>query len=83
MLIKSAIAKLAKAQWTVNEISNGRYIASKAGIRDEIEFSRNGAESQELTCLRVLSPNDHDHFNSDYCGGVWADSIAQALRLAK
>jgi hypothetical protein len=83
MTIKNAIAKLERSGWKVLHAER-HYIARKEGLNTEISFLPNGQDTPETSavCLRVRNVSDRDDIQSDYCAGVFADSMAQALRLA-
>lgn len=58
-----------------------RYCARKDGAPTVIDFTRNGGEDYVAT-IRVRRDNDHDDSQSDYCAGVWCDTLKRAIELA-
>ena len=80
MKVQNAVNKLTKLGMTVTE-NQGHFTATKTDMSDVIEFSRNGG-SDNITCIRVRRSNEQDDFQTDYFAGVYADNMAQAIRLA-
>jgi hypothetical protein len=79
MKITNAIKKLQKAGFEV--INDGsRFSARRAN--NIVEFIKNGGDSDQAICIRVLSANDHDDIMSDYCAGTYCDNLSQAIRIA-
>jgi hypothetical protein len=80
MTVTNAIKKLGKAGFQI--VGDYIFSASRMGSRMVIEFSRNGGGSEEVVCIRVRAKTDHDDSMTDYCAGVYCDSITQAIRLS-
>ena len=80
MTIANAIKKLEKAGFTVNQHGNTRR-ASHPLTKYVVEFLKNGSEDS-VTCINVRTLDDKHDSQSDYCAGVWANNITQAIRLA-
>jgi hypothetical protein len=81
MTTANAAKKLTKAGFNVSEIRNGFYRASSDATKYVIEYFRNGG-SDEITCINVRSLDDKHDSQSDYCAGVWANNITQAIAIA-
>lgn len=81
MTTQNAAKKLTKSGFIVTEI-NGFFRASKAGCRDVIEYIRNGG-SDSIICINVRHQHDNHNSMIDYCAGVWADNITQAIKLVR
>ena len=81
MKYSSAIKKLIKNGFEVKE-DDGQVWATKDN--QEIDFFCNGKFSQDgnICCIRVRSVNDKDDPYTDYCAGVFANNLSQAIRLA-
>jgi hypothetical protein len=84
MTIANAIKKLERNGWKVTR-GETYYVATKPGVRDLIQFLPNGEDrpDNEIVCLRVRAPHDTDELQSDYFGGMFVDSMAQAFRMAE
>jgi hypothetical protein len=80
MTTTNAAKKLTKAGFTVAE-KNGLIQASKIGCKYVIEYFRNGG-SQEVICINVRRYDDKHDSMTDYCAGVWANNITQAIIIA-
>ena len=78
MTIANAIKKLNKAGFAVTE--NCGFRAAKSGAK-LIEFYRNGREG-DVTCIRVRRAGDQDDSMTDYCAGVFVDTITAAIKRA-
>lgn len=81
MTITAATKKLEKAGFTVSK-QGTMFQAISATTKDVIEFFKNGGEDS-VVCINVRGANDKHDSQSDYCGGVWANNIGQAIRLAR
>jgi hypothetical protein len=81
MTTTNAAKKLTKAGFTVTEIRSGFYQATRAASSYIIEYFRNGG-SDSITCINIRHQLDKHDSQSDYCAGVWADNITQAIKLA-
>lgn len=81
MTTANATKKLQKAGFTVTEIRSRYYHCFRANSDKVIEYYRNGC-SDEITCINVRAIDDKHDSQSDYCAGVWADTIARAIKLA-
>ena len=81
MTTANATKKLEKAGFTVTEIRSGYYHCFRPNSKTVIEYFRNGS-SDEITCINVRAIDDKHDSQSDYCAGVWANNITQAIKLA-
>ena len=84
MKYSNAIKKLKKNGFEVveKEARQGSVIATMG--ETEISFFCNGrfSEDANITCIRVRDIEDKDDSYSDYCAGVFADNLSQAIKLA-
>ena len=80
MTATNAIKKLEKAGFKVETVYR-KFQASNASTPCVIEFFKNGG-SEEIVCINVRRHNDNHDSQSDYCAGVWASNIKQAIELA-
>jgi len=80
MTLANAIKKLTKAGFEISEGYNRGFKATFG--RQVVEFFLNGGREDEITCIRVRYENDNDDSITDYCAGVFADNISQAIRIA-
>ena len=80
MTITNATKKLEKAGFKVEQYGNTRR-ASHPSTKYVVEFLKNGSEDC-VVCINVRSIDDKHDSQSDYCAGVWANNIGQAIKLA-
>jgi sulfatase maturation enzyme AslB (radical SAM superfamily) len=79
MKVINAIKKLEKAGFEViNDAS--RYSARRGN--DIIEFIKNGGDSDQAICIRIMSASDRDDLMTDYSAGTFCDNLSQAIRIA-
>jgi hypothetical protein len=93
MKLSATIKKLERNGFTVrpeacerHSVVDGRtlppsfYYAEKPGAADVIEVCRNG-EGDDVSSIKVRNRKDEDDLMTDYFGGMFCDSVAQAIRL--
>lgn len=81
MTTTNAAKKLQKAGFNVSEPRSGQFHCSSPSTKYVIEYFRNGS-SDSIACINVRRVNDKHDSQSDYCAGVWANNITQAIKLA-
>jgi hypothetical protein len=47
-----------------------------------VEFHRNGG-GENVTCIRVRCVADKDDVQTDYCAGVFVETITSAIAIAQ
>lgn len=82
MKVINATSKLTKAGFSVSEIYPSAFRATKENLRHVVEFHRNGG-GENVTCIRVRCVADKDDVQTDYCAGVFVETITSAIAIAQ
>ena len=79
MLWTNAVKKLTKNGFTITQTGNFHY-AHKDGFRDYLQMI---VQNGEISLIDVKRQGWDDDPQTDYHAGVFADNLAQALRLVQ